>query len=75
MATSAHWSALAPVYFCKRHFLQLVHSLSVNECKQKFTNVYPSRGGVSKLLPVRSAASRPSFMRCTLTNPDSAAHL
>lgn len=37
--------------------------------KRKFTNVYPSRGGVSKILPARSAASRKRRSRAASTVP------
>jgi len=47
-------SALGAVYLCKRRLLQLAHSSRVDQPERKFTNVYPFRGGLSKILPVRS---------------------
>ena len=64
-----HQHALATVYVCRQRLLQLAHSSTVDKRKRKFTNVYPFRGGVSKILPVRSAESARRRTRSSMGHP------
>ena len=64
---SARLERQATVYFVNRTSCNWLIHQSVDKRKRKFTTVYPFRGGVSKILPARSAASQKHRSRAAST--------